>query len=145
MVATVGAWTGVMKTIYPDSKRMEMVERQDPFAGMIQKKNDFEGDFLKVPMQCLLTQSVGSTPANALLNDRSSDFRGMFVTRTPYYGQNQFDRELLLAAKKDKGAFVNGMEKVLKDADASLAGEPRRRGIREADLAYVFGDAWRCC
>jgi hypothetical protein len=123
MVATVGAWTGVMKTIYPDSKRMEMVERQDPFAGMIQKKNDFEGDFLKVPMQCLLTQSVGSTPANALLNDRSSDFRGMFVTRTPYYGQNQFSRELLLAAKKDKGAFVNGMEKVIKDADATLAEE----------------------
>lgn len=123
MVAGVSSFGAILKTLYPRNKYIEVVERMDPFLGIIDKPDDFEGDSIKIPVQTLLTQSIGSTIANAEANAQDSEFSAFALTRKTYYASNQFERELAEASKSDKGAFLKGMLKVIKDGGASMTRE----------------------
>ena len=125
MVAGTGSssWGPVLKTLFPRNKRLEIVERLDPFLGVIAKPDDFEGDYVKIPVQTLLTQSVGSTIAYAESNAQDSEFGAFLLTRKKYYSSNQFERELMEASRSDKGAFLKGMQKVIKDGNNILSRE----------------------
>lgn len=131
MVAGTGSasFGPILKTIYPRSKYIEVVEQADPALGLMDKPDDFEGDYIKVPVQHLLTQSVGSTIAYAESNAQDSEFSAFLVTRKKYYASNQFERELAEAAKSDKGSFLRGMQKVIKDGAQILGGRELPRQI----------------
>jgi len=133
MVAGTGSssFGPILKTVYPRIKSIEVVEQLDPFLGEMEKPDDFEGDYIKVPVQTLLTQSVGATIALATSNAQDSEFQAFLVTRQKYYTVQQFERELMLASRSDRGAFLRGMQKVQMDGGAILGRELIRQSWRD--------------
>lgn len=129
MVAGVGSTSfgPILKTLYPAQKYLEIAERVDPFYGMVAKKTDFEGDYIAIPAQYGLSQSVGASIAIAESNASDSKFKKFLMQRIKYYGSHQFERELMLASKSDKGAFLAGMKKVIGDAAQIMTFEAIRQ------------------
>jgi hypothetical protein len=114
-VLNVSQANAALKELYSDQVMQNMVYADNPFLAMVPKKTDFGGKYKPIPIIIGTSQGASATFANALANQAAAEFRSFLLTRTTDYSIAQISNELLLAAKTDKMAFIEGA-KVLVDS-----------------------------
>jgi hypothetical protein len=127
MVATITNYDPVLKAIFPSKSFEALAESLDPFIGLVNTKTDFEGSECDVPVAHGTNQSVGTTIATALAAADAMKSVKFRVIRGRYYGTARIEHELVLAAKKNKAAFVDGLQTAVRDTLETLRMELGRQ------------------
>lgn len=109
------AATAALKELYTDQVLQNMVYADNPFLAMIPKKTDFGGKYKPIPIIIGTSQGRSALFATAQANQTAADIKSFLLTRVSDYSIAQITNEMLLAAKTDKMAFIEG-SKVLVDA-----------------------------
>lgn len=114
-VLNVTSANAALKELYSDQVVQNMVYADNPLFAMLPKKTDFGGKYKPIPIIIGTSQGASSLFANAQANQTSAVMNSFLLTRVTDYSIAQISNELLLAAKTDKMAFIEGA-KVLVDA-----------------------------
>ena len=113
--------SGILKQIYDGQKLAKLYYRNNPAYAMLRKKEDFYGETYPLPVMLETPTGVANVFANAqlpnqLINGGSgtagnmgpAKFVKFMLTRASLYGVHVIDRQAMLSASNNIGAFVNG-------------------------------------
>lgn len=113
--------SGILKQIYDGQKLSKLYYTNNPAYTMLRKKTDFYGETYPLPVMVEAPTGVANVFANAqlpnqLINGGSgtagnmgpSNFKKFMLTRAAVYGVHVIDRQAMLSASNNVGAFVNG-------------------------------------
>lgn len=113
--------SGILKQIYDGQKLAILYYRHNPLLSMIRKKEDFYGETYPLPTVVEAPTGVGNLFQYAQLpnqlinagtgiggNQGPAKFVKFMLTRASLYGVHIIDRQAMLAASQNIGAFVNG-------------------------------------
>ena len=113
--------SGILKQIYDGQKLATLYYKNNPMYSMLRKKTDFYGETYPLPCMLETPTGVSNVFANAQLVNQLANggsgtagnlgpakFVKFFLTRAKLYGVHVIDREAMLAASQNIGAFVNG-------------------------------------
>lgn len=113
--------SGILKQIYDGQKLAILYYKNNPLFAMMRKKEDFYGETYPLPTIVETPTGIANVFANAQLpnqlinggsgtagNQGPAKFVKFMLTRASAYGVHVIDRQAMLSASKDIGAFVNG-------------------------------------
>lgn len=113
--------SGILKQIYDGQKLAVLYYKNNPLFSMIRKKEDFYGETYPLPTIVETPTGISNTFANAQLpnqlinggsgtggNQGPAKFVKFMLTRASVYGVHVIDRQAMLSASQNIGAFVNG-------------------------------------
>lgn len=113
--------SGILKQIYDGQKLATLYYKNNPLLAMLKKDESFYGETYPLPVMVEAPTGVANVFANAqlpnqLINSGSgtggnlgpAKFVKFMLTRASVYGIHVIDRQAMLAASRDIGAFVNG-------------------------------------
>lgn len=103
-----------LKELYSDQVVQNLVYADNPLMAMVPKKMDFGGKYKPIPIIIGASQGGSAVFATAQSNTVSALLSSFLLTRVSDYSVAQISNELLLAAKTDKMAFLEGA-KILVD------------------------------
>lgn len=116
MSNTLTTLDALIKELYPTQKLIHQVYRDHPWLQMIAKNEKFYGDNMVVPVGYANTNrrsATFSTASNATSGEAVDKFN---ITRIQDYALASIDREAILAAKSNEGAFVDSVKYVMDGA-----------------------------
>jgi hypothetical protein len=113
--------SGILKQIYDGQKLAILYYKNNPLFSLMPKKEDFYGETYPLPTIVETPTGISNVFANAQLtnqlinggsgtagNQGPAKFVKFFLTRASVYGVHIIDRQAMLAASQNIGAFVNG-------------------------------------
>lgn len=113
--------SGILKQIYDGQKLATLYYRNNPLYGLLRKKEDFYGETYPLPTIVETPTGIANLFANAQLpnqlinsgsgtagNQGPAKFVKFMLTRASVYGVHIIDRQAMLSASQNVGAFVNG-------------------------------------
>lgn len=113
--------SGILKQIYDGQKLGILYYKNNPLFSMLPKKEDFYGETYPLPVMVETPTGIANVFANAqlpnqLINSGSgtggnlnpAKFVKFMLTRASVYGVHVIDRQAMLSASNNIGAFVNG-------------------------------------
>lgn len=104
----VTAASAALKELYTDQVVQNMVYSDNPWLAMIPKNTDFGGKYKPIPIISTTSQGRSALFATAQANQTAPLVESFLLTRTNDYSIATISNELILAAKTDKMAFING-------------------------------------
>lgn len=124
--------SGILKQIYDGQKLATLYYKNNPLLAMLRKKEDFFGETYPLPVIVETPTGLANVFANAqlpnqLINGGSgtagnlgpAKFVKFMLTRASLYGVHVIDRQAMLSASNNIGAFVNGQ---MAQMDAMIQG-----------------------
>lgn len=112
---------GILKQIYDGQKLAILYYKNNPLWAMLRKKEDFYGETYVLPTIYETPSGIANVFANAQLpnqlinggtgtagNQGPAQFAKFMLTRASCYGVHIIDRQAMLSASNNIGAFVNG-------------------------------------
>lgn len=99
-----------LKELYVPNKLQEVVLTGRPLLALIDKEEDFFGEWAKQPTLVGNPQNHSANFAQAQNAATSSTLKAFLVTRAKYYSFVTIDNETLKASANDKGAFAKALE-----------------------------------
>lgn len=112
---------GILKQIYDGQKLGILYYKNNALFSLLSKKEDFYGETYPLPVMVETPTGIANVFANAqlpnqLINGGSGTggnlnpalFRKFMLTRASVYGVHVIDRQAMLSATNNIGAFVNG-------------------------------------
>lgn len=87
---------------------------------MLKKNTDFEGKYKPIPIITGASQGRSSTFANAQGNQSPVQIESFLLKRVSDYSIAQIDNQTMLAAKTNKGAFLEGAKTMIDGAIKSI-------------------------
>jgi hypothetical protein len=113
--------SGILKQIYDGQKLAVLYYKNNPLYSMLKKKEDFYGETYPLPTIVETPTGIANVFANAQLpnqlinsgsgtagNQGPAKFVKFMLTRASVYGVHIIDRQAMLSAAQNIGAFVNG-------------------------------------
>lgn len=113
--------SGILKQIYDGQKLAKLYYKNNPLYAMLKKKEDFYGETYPLPTIVETPTGIANVFANAQLtnqlinsgtgiagNQGPAKFVKFMLTRAAMYGVHVIDRQAMLSASQNIGAFVNG-------------------------------------
>lgn len=113
--------SGILKQIYDGQKLAVLYYKNNPLFSMLRKKEDFYGETYPLPTIVETPTGIANIFANAQLpnqlinggsgtggNQGPAKFVKFMLTRASVYGVHIIDRQAMLSATNNIGAFVNG-------------------------------------
>lgn len=113
--------SGILKQIYDGQKLAILYYKHNPLLAMLRKKEDFYGETYPLPTIVETPTGLANVFANAQLpnqlinggsgtagNQGPAKFVKFMLTRASLYGVHIIDRQAMLSASNNIGAFVNG-------------------------------------
>lgn len=113
--------SGILKQIYDGQKLATLYYKNNPLYAMLRKKEDFYGETYPLPTIVETPTGIANLFANAQLpnqlinsgtgtggNQGPAKFVKFMLTRASVYGVHIIDRQAMLSAANNIGAFVNG-------------------------------------
>jgi hypothetical protein len=113
--------SGILKQIYDGQKLATLYYKNNPLLAMMKKKEDFYGETYPLPTIVETPTGLANIFANAQLpnqlinggsgtagNQGPAKFVKFMLTRASVYGVHVIDRQAMLSASQNIGAFVNG-------------------------------------
>jgi len=113
--------SGILKQIYDGQKLATLYYKNNPMFALLRKKEDFYGEVYPLPTIVETPTGIANVFANAQLpnqlinagsgtagNQGPAKFVKFMLTRAAVYGVHIIDRQAMLAASQNIGAFVNG-------------------------------------
>lgn len=113
--------SGILKQVYDGQKLAILYYKNNPLLSMLRKKEDFYGETYPLPTIVETPTGISNTFANAQLpnqlansgsgtagNQGPAKFVKFMLTRASVYGVHIIDRQAMLSASQNIGAFVNG-------------------------------------
>ena len=129
---TVGNTPYILKTLWPQDRIESLVYENNPFLAMVPKAEDFYGENMYVAMRYTDINGRSATFATAQANKAPHKGVRFLLTRGKDYALWGIEHEMILAAKRDKGALVRSLDTEISSALNALTN----------NLAMVlFGDA----
>lgn len=110
MTATVSNMTAIMKTIYPNGVPMDLVYKDHPFLALLPKKENFEGENLKLPLKYGGNSGRSATFTSAQNNASYVKTKAFTLTRNADYAYATVSNELYFASKNNPGAFIDALK-----------------------------------
>lgn len=142
------------KTLFYDRPITKYSQGKQPFLEWVNKKTDFYGDDLKVPLRYSPNSGVSNTFQDAQEQKGGSAYTHFLVTRRHQYLLASITREAIEASEKDVGAFVKAkaaemeasMERLAQQIGADLQGDGSGLiativSASTANNSFVVGDA----
>jgi hypothetical protein len=120
-----------LKNIYPDGRPKVGVYQDRPFLAMLKKKEDFYGDFYKVPFRWADGGGGSSQFSNAQANQSAPQTAAFYLVRKKDYAIKSVDNETDAASSTTMGAFISAAEVVIDAAQNQAA---------EALSIFAWGD-----
>lgn len=124
--------SGILKQIYDGQKLAILYYKNNPLLSMMPKKEDFYGETFPLPVMVETPTGISNTFANAQLVNQLANggsgtagnlgpakFVKFMLTRASVYGVHVIDRQAMLSASNNVGAFVNGQ---MAQMDAMIQG-----------------------
>ena len=124
--------SGILKQIYDGQKLAVLYYKHNPLLSMLKKKEDFYGETYPLPTIVETPTGIANLFANAQLpnqlinggtgtggNQGPAKFVKFMLTRASIYGVHIIDRQAMLSASNNIGAFVNGQ---MAQMDAMIQG-----------------------
>jgi hypothetical protein len=102
----------MLKTLYPSGVPKDMVYKNNPLLGMLPKKTDVRGDYIKIPIRYGNPQGRSAVLATAISNKSASKYKA-FLIPTPLpedYGVISLDRQTIMLARGNSGAFADAQQ-----------------------------------
>jgi hypothetical protein len=113
--------TDALKELYPDGMDEQMVYKNHPLLGMLQRRKDFGGRYLHVPIRYGKPQKRSHTFANVQSSSANSKYDAFQVTRVNDYGSGEISGEAADAAKMgDATIFIDAVKAESEGALSSL-------------------------
>lgn len=113
--------SGILKQIYDGQKLAVLYYKNNPLFSMLRKKEDFYGETYPLPTIVETPTGIANLFPNAQLpnqlinggsgtagNQGPAKFVKFMLTRASVYGVHIIDRQAMLSATNNIGAFVNG-------------------------------------
>lgn len=113
--------SGILKQIYDGQKLGILYYKNNPGYSLLMKKEDFYGETYPLPVMVETPTGIANVFANAQLpnqlvnagsgvggNLNPAKFVKFMLTRASVYGVHVIDRQAMLSATNNMGAFVNG-------------------------------------
>jgi len=128
---TVALMRSAFKTLFYERPITKYSQGKQPFLEWVNKKTDFYGDDLKVPLRYSPNSGVSNTFQDAQEQKGGSAYTHFLVTRRHQYLLASISREAIEASEKDVGAFVKAkaaemeasMERLAQQIGADLQGD----------------------
>lgn len=121
MSLTWAGFSDVTKELYPDGIDEDLLYKNHPLLGMMQRRRDFFGRYLHIPIRYGKPQGVSSTAATAYTNEYASKYDAFQVTRVNDYGYFKLAGEVVDAAKAGNDqVFVDSVKAEIDGALSSL-------------------------
>lgn len=137
--------SGILKQIYDGQKLAILYYKNNPLLSMLRKKEDFYGETYPLPTIVETPTGIANLFPNAQLpnqlinsgsgtagNQGPARFVKFMLTRASLYGVHIIDRQAMLSAANNIGAFVNGqmatMDAVVQGTSNLLAQQLYRSG-----------------
>lgn len=137
--------SGILKQIYDGQKLAILYYKNNPLLSMLRKKEDFYGETYPLPTIVETPTGIANVFANAQLpnqlinsgtgtagNQGPAKFVKFMLTRAALYGVHVIDRQAMLSASQNIGAFVNGqmatMDAMIQGTSNLLAQQIYRSG-----------------
>lgn len=124
--------SGILKQIYDGQKLAILYYKNNPLWALFRKKEDFYGETYPLPTCVETPTGIANVFANAQLpnqlinggsgtagNQGPAKFVKFMLTRASAYGVHIIDRQAMLSASNNIGAFVNGQ---MAQMDAMIQG-----------------------
>ena len=124
--------SAILKQIYDGQKLAVLYYKHNPLLAMLKKKEDFYGETYPLPTCVETPTGLANVFANAQLpnqlinggtgtggNQGPAKFVKFMLTRASLYGVHIIDRQAMLSASNNIGAFVNGQ---MAQMDAMIQG-----------------------
>jgi hypothetical protein len=124
--------SGILKQIYDGQKLAILYYKNNPLYSLLRKKEDFVGETYPLPTIYETPSGIANVFANAQLpnqlinsgtgiggNQGPAKFVKFMLTRASLYGVHIIDRQAMLSASENIGAFVNGQ---MASMDAMIQG-----------------------
>ena len=111
----------VLKELYPDGSIERDLYKNHALLGMIPKKQNFQGEHVKVPIQYGRSQNRSATFANAQGRGSANKYDAWLLTMKRNYGFADIDNLTIESSKTNKGAFVDAVSEAMNGAIDGLA------------------------
>lgn len=118
--ASLTTLDAAMKEYYTARAVEDMVYANNPFLGLIRKNPNFVGDSMPVPIQHGVPQGRSATISTANTNKYAGLYKRFLLTRVSDYALADIGREVILASKNDKGAFLRAATREINGAIKSV-------------------------
>lgn len=102
--------TAILKELAPTQAIYQVLAQDEPLLGLIKTRSDFYSQTRPVIVNYASNQSVSAAFPSAQAAGGQNAYKRFEVTKQLYYGFVRLSRHLILAAKKDKGAFVDAIK-----------------------------------
>lgn len=113
--------TDALKELYPDGMDEQMVFKNHPMLGMLNRRRDFGGRYLHVPIRYGKPQKRSHTFAKVQASNANSKYEAFQVTRVNDYGSGEISGEAADAAKMgDATIFIDAVKGESEGAMSSL-------------------------
>lgn len=112
---------GILKQIYDGQRLGILYYKNNPAFSLLAKKEDFYGETYPLPVMVETPTGIANVFANAQLPNQlinsgtgtagnlgPANFKKFMLTRASVYGVHVIDRQAMLSATNNIGAFVNG-------------------------------------
>jgi hypothetical protein len=110
------AANAALKELYNGQVIENEVYADNPWLAMVQKKTDFGGKNMPLPVVTSVPQGRSAVFATAQANQTAASATSFALTRARDYQVSQIDRETMLASATDKYAFLEGAKFVIDGA-----------------------------
>lgn len=122
----------ILKTLWPQERIDSLVYMDNPFLAMVPKSEEFYGQNMYLALR--YTDNKGRSATFATAQAAKNPHKGVryLLTRGKDYALFGIEHEMILAAKKDKGALVRSL-----DTEVSSAMNTLTNSLAHA----LFGDA----
>lgn len=98
---------GYLKEVYTDYRNVLLAVDKRPLLAWINKKEDFYGDALPIPLDLADPSNVSSTFSTAMSNAGvSENTKWVLTERKKAYNAIKLDAEAMAASSKDMGSFL---------------------------------------
>lgn len=130
--ATVSNTNYILKTLWPQERINNMVYEDNPLMAMLDKPEDFYGENMYIALR--YTNSKGRSADFLTAQANKAPHKGVrfLLTRGHDYALFGIEHEMILAAKRDKGALVRSLNT---EVEAALS------ALTNSMAVVLFGDA----
>lgn len=129
---TVSNTNYILKTLWPQERINNMVYEDNPFLAMVDKPEDFYGENMYVALRYTNNKGRSADFTTAQANKAPHKGARFLLTRGHDYALFGIEHEMILAAKRDKGALVRSLNT---EVEASLS------ALTNSLAVVLFGDA----
>lgn len=110
----------ILKTLWPQERIDSLVYDENPFLAMVPKSEEFYGENMYVALRYTDNKGRSATFATAQAAKNPHKGKRFLLTRGHDYALFGIEHEMILAAKKDKGALVRSLDTEVSSAMNTL-------------------------